>query len=301
MNVDALTYAAKPSNLDGLPYTRYRLCHGDIGDPVSIREASGMFGGGVGPDAILNFAAETHVDNSISNPRVFVETNVCGTLSLLGLAKELGIRYLQVSTDEVYGSLGPKDDPFRETTPLSPNSPYSASKAGADHLVQAWHATYGLDTVITRCSNNYGPYQFPEKLIPKAISNILQGKPVPVYGSGRNVRDWIHVEDHCRGILAALEKGKSGEVYNFGGGAEATNNRVVGAILACLGKGQVVNVADRPGHDFRYAMDYSKAWSELGWEPQHDFAEGLASTVAWYVENESWWKSMMPPDAGKDA
>ncbi|MEW5773799.1 MAG: dTDP-glucose 4,6-dehydratase [Thermodesulfobacteriota bacterium] len=301
LNFDALTYAGNRANLLPLEEEaaaaqaagrepRYRFARGDIADPAAVDAALASFA----PDAIVNFAAETHVDRSIDDPAPFVTTNVLGTQTLLTLARERKVpRFVHISTDEVYGSLGPEGR-FTEDTPLAPNSPYSASKAGADLLVRAFHHTHGLDAVITRCSNNYGPYQFPEKLIPLMISRALADRPLPVYGDGRNVRDWIHVEDHCRGVLLALEKGRPGATYNFGGAAEMENLAVVRAILAELGKPEslISFVKDRPGHDRRYAMDFSLAARELGYAPSYGFAQGIRATVAWYLEHGDWVRSV---------
>jgi len=242
------------------------------------------------PDAIINFAAESHVDRSILDSGPFIQTNIVGTQVLLDAARKHEIaRFVQVSTDEVYGSLGP-EGLFTEETPLAPNSPYSASKTAADLLVRAYHHTYGFPAITTRCSNNYGPYQFPEKLVPLFISNALADQPLPVYGKGENVRDWIHVSDHCRGIEAAWRHGKSGEVYNFGGKCELQNIEFTRRLLAVLGKPEslIKYVADRPGHDLRYAIDCSKAERELGWTPQVTFEEGLQSTVDWYRDHADW-------------
>jgi len=240
----------------------------------------------------VNFAAESHVDRSIVGALPFIETNVVGTQVMLDVARQAGVsRFIHVSTDEVYGSLGPQGA-FTESTPLAPNSPYSASKAASDLLVRAaWH-THGYPTIITRCSNNYGPYQFPEKLIPLMISNALDDKPLPVYGQGANVRDWIHVEDHCRGILAVIERGRPGEVYNLGGRSERANIDVVREILRQLGKSEslIRFVNDRPGHDLRYAIDCTKAEAELGWTRKWDFTTGLAHTIRWYRDHEDWWR-----------
>jgi dTDP-glucose 4,6-dehydratase len=287
-NLDVLTYAGNPENLAGLEdQPRYHFVRGDIADRPTVLDlvARGGF------DAIVNFAAESHVDRSIDDATPFLRTNVLGTQCLLDAARAAGVRrYIQVSTDEVYGTLGPDDAPFRETTPLTPNSPYAASKAGADLLVRAAHHTFGLDTVITRCSNNYGPYQFPEKLIPLFITNALSGIPVPVYGDGRQVRDWIHVSDHCRGIEAALRRGRAGAVYNFGGRCERYNIDVTRTILGLCGQpeGLIRHVTDRPGHDRRYAVECTKAESELGWRPTISFGEGLAATVSWYRAHAAW-------------
>ncbi|MDR0517339.1 MAG: dTDP-glucose 4,6-dehydratase [Fibromonadaceae bacterium] len=290
VNMDALTYAGNRENLsdvENLP--NYTFFCGDITSESDIYAADRLIAFDI--DAIINFAAESHVDNSIANPGVFIRTNVEGTLNLLKYACKKNIRFLQVSTDEVYGSLGP-DGYFTECTPLAPNSPYSASKAAADFLVRAWHETYKLDTVITRCSNNYGPYQFPEKLIPLALTNLMQGKKIPVYGEGLNIRDWLYVEDHCRGIMLALEKGKPGRVYNIGGNNEWKNIDIAHELVKIMGMGEVEFVTDRPGHDLRYAIDATRIREELGWEPKYDFAAGLPATVQWYKENESWWKPL---------
>lgn len=288
VNLDALTYAGNPANLADLPpqqMARYRFVHGDITDRDAVRTA---IDGGV--RAIVNFAAESHVDRSILDSGPFVRTNVIGTQILLDAAREFAVpRFLQVSTDEVYGSLGAVGY-FTETTPLAPNSPYSASKAAADLLVRTYVHTFHLDAVITRCSNNYGPYQFPEKVIPLFVSNLLRDEPVPVYGDGLNVRDWIHVQDHCRGIDMAWRNGRAGEVYNFGGEAERTNLELVHTLLRSLGKptSLIKFVKDRPGHDRRYAIDSAKAKRELGWRPQWNFEAGLAATVDWYRKNTEW-------------
>jgi dTDP-glucose 4,6-dehydratase len=287
-NLDALTYAGNPDNLaDIAGNTRYRFVKGDIADRPMVIDlvAAGKF------DAIVNFAAESHVDRSITDATPFLRANVIGTQCLLDAARAAGVpRFLQVSTDEVYGTLAPDDPEFSETTALAPNSPYAASKAGADLLVRAAHHTFGLDTVITRCSNNYGPYQFPEKLIPLFITNVLADIPVPVYGDGRQVRDWIYVEDHCRGVDTALRRGQPGEVYNFGGKSERYNIDVTRAILNLCAKPEslIGYVTDRLGHDRRYAINCTKAEVELGWHPTVSFEEGLASTVDWYQANTKW-------------
>jgi dTDP-glucose 4,6-dehydratase len=287
-NLDALTYAGNPDNLAGIDTDpRYRFVLGDVADRTLVMKlvAEGNF------DAIVNFAAESHVDRSISDATPFLRTNILGTQCLLDAARAAKVpRYVQVSTDEVYGTLEPDDPAFSETTSLAPNSPYAASKAGADLLVRAAHHTFGLDTVITRCSNNYGPYQFPEKLIPLFITNVMADIPVPVYGDGRQVRDWIYVLDHCRGIDAALRRGRPGEAYNFGGKSERYNIDVTRTILGLCGKpvSLIQYVTDRPGHDRRYAINCAKAESELGWRPTVAFDEGLAATVDWYQANETW-------------
>lgn len=292
-NLDALTYAGNRATLaaEEAESERYFFYCGDIRNRNDIDRAADFLEGR--PDAIVHFAAESHVDQSILHPGIFAETNVLGTVNLLQAAREWGCRFLQVSTDEVYGSLG-SEGFFSETTPLSPRSPYSASKASADMMVSAWHHTYGLDTVITRCSNNYGPYQFPEKLIPLALTRLMKGKSVPVYGAGLNVRDWLHVEDHCRALLLVLERGRSGEVYNVGGHNERRNIDIVRELLRLMGKGEekIEFVADRLGHDFRYAIDSSKISNELGWVPRYRFEEGLAETAKWYQEHTEWWKPL---------
>jgi dTDP-glucose 4,6-dehydratase len=285
VNLDALTYAGNPDNLrsvEGDP--RYRFVHGSICDAGKVDVLAGEV------DAVVNFAAESHVDRSLYGPVDFVRTNVEGTATLLEAAKRRGVkRFLQVSTDEVYGSL-PPTGVFRETTPLHPNNPYSATKAAGDHLALAYARTFKLDVVITRSSNNYGPNQYPEKFIPLFVTNALEGKPCPVYGDGLQIRDWLHVEDNARGILAALEKGKSGEVYNLGGGNERPNLQVAKAILKHLKKpaSLLAFVADRPGHDRRYALDSARARRTLGWAPKVPFEEGLRTTVAWYRKNPQW-------------
>ncbi len=290
-NLDLVTYAGNPANLSDVErHPHYRFVKGDIAEPKDV--ACALEGGA---DAIVNFAAESHVDRSILSAEPFVRTNVMGTLRLLEAARTLrGCRVLHVSTDEVYGALGPDDPPFTESTPLSPTSPYAASKGAADLLALAFARTHGQDVVVTRCSNNYGPYQFPEKLIPLMVTNAIEGKKLPVYGDGRQVRDWIHVEDHCDGVLAALEKGKAGEVYNFGARSERYNIDIVTRIVALLKTRPdlVEHVKDRPAHDRRYAMDASRAERELGWRPARTFEQGLADTVRWYVEHEDWWRSV---------
>ena len=286
INFDALTYAGNLENLtDLVGHPRYRFVKGDITDRQAVQDAVHL-----GVDAILNFAAESHVDRSILDSGPFIHTNVIGTQVLLDVAREAKVqRFVQVSTDEVYGSLGPTGL-FTETTPLSPNSPYSASKAASDLLVSAYHHTFGMDTVITRCSNNYGPYQFPEKLIPLFITNLMNDQQVPVYGDGMQIRDWIHVRDHASGIAAAWKKGKSGEVYNFGGRCEKANIDLTHLLLDLLGKPRTLirYVQDRLGHDRRYAIDCSKAERELGWTPQVVFDQGLKETLAWYQANTKW-------------
>ena len=283
INLDALTYCGNIENLRDVENNpNYRFVHGNICDRKLVRELVAE------SDCVINFAAESHVDNSIKHPEIFIETNVQGTLNLLQASKEIGVeRYLQVSTDEVYGSLG-KTGYFYETTPISPNSPYSASKASADMLVRAYRETYGLPTLNTRCSNNYGPYQYPEKLIPFFISQLLKGEKVPVYGDGLNVRDWLYVYDHCEAIDVVLHKGKLGEVYNIGGHNEKTNMEITHLILDAMGKDEssIKYVEDRLGHDRRYAIANDKITSELGWEPSITFEEGIKITIDWYLNNQ---------------
>jgi dTDP-glucose 4,6-dehydratase len=286
VNFDSLTYAGNLDNLTAVSeHPRYRFIRGDITDPVAVRAA---LAGGI--HSIINFAAESHVDRSIMDSGPFVRTNILGTQVLLDAARSAGIqRFVQVSTDEVYGSLGPTGL-FTEETPLAPNSPYAASKASADLLVRGYVHTFGLPALITRCSNNYGPYQFPEKLIPLFISNLLGGEQVPVYGDGLNVRDWIHVRDHCAGIERVWREGRVGEVYNLGGRSEKTNLELTHALLKALNKpaSQIRFVKDRPGHDRRYAIDCGKSERELGWRPTISFEDGLNETVAWYIQNADW-------------
>jgi dTDP-glucose 4,6-dehydratase len=320
--LDALTYAGNIANLtDVRAHPDLRFVRGDIRDAdkvATLLRAERI-------DTVVHFAAESHVDRSISGPDAFIETNVIGTHSLLKAARRVWLgdktvaahRFHHVSTDEVYGSLGPDDPAFTETTPYAPNSPYAASKAASDHLVRSYHRTYGLEVTTSNCSNNYGPYQFPEKLIALAIVNMLQGKPVPVYGDGRNIREWLHVEDHCRAVDLILQNGRSGEVYNVAGGAGVENIRLIeqlcsvvdatfssgraegtrfpnvpcarGAAAASL----ITYVADRPGHDRRYAVDDRKIADQLGYRPTIDLARGLRDTVQWYLDNESWWRAVM--------
>jgi dTDP-glucose 4,6-dehydratase len=286
INFDALTYAGNLANLaDVANDPRYTFVRGDITDRSAVLKALGD-----GVDAVIHFAAESHVDRSILDSGPFVRTNVTGTQILLDAAREKRVtRFVQVSTDEVYGTLGPTGL-FTESTPLAPNSPYSASKAAADLLVRAYHHTFGMDAVVTRCSNNYGPYQFPEKLIPLFITNLMNDQPVPVYGDGMQVRDWIHVLDHARGVEAAWRTGKAGEVYNFGGRCEMPNLHLTHKLLELLGKPKTLikYVQDRPGHDRRYAIDCSKAERELGWSPKVKFEEGLRETIDWYKANQPW-------------
>ena len=288
IDIDLLTYAGNLENLDGVPQDRHTFIRADITDPEAMERAVPE-----GADALINFAAETHVDRSILGPLAFVRTNVLGTQVLLDVARAKGVkRFVQVSTDEVYGSLGPGEPPFTEDRPPAPSSPYAASKAGADMLVLAAHHTYGQDVVITRCSNNYGPYQFPEKLIPLMLSNALEDQPLPIYGDGRQIRDWIHTDDHSRAVLAAIEKGRPGRIYNIGARNERYNIDVVREILRQLGKPQslIRHVADRPGHDRRYGIDPGRTERELGWRPQVPFEEGLARTIRWYRDHQDWWR-----------
>lgn len=286
-NFDALTYAGNPDNLTDLNSSQYTFVHGDIADADAVMSALEE-----GTDAIINFAAESHVDRSITSAAEFLRTNIIGTQVLLDAARARSVkRFVQVSTDEVMGSL-PEDTRafFTESSPFAPNSPYAASKAAAEHLVRAAHHTFGLDTVITRCGNNYGPRQFPEKFLPLAISNAINDQPIPVYGDGCNVRDWIYVDDHCRAILLALKNGKAGSVYNIGARNERRNLDVVSTLLDTLGKPKslVQFVKDRPGHDRRYAIDPSLAETELGWRPQESWDSGLRKTIDWYQQNPEW-------------
>jgi dTDP-glucose 4,6-dehydratase len=322
---DALTYAGNIDSLAGLDRDpRYVFVKGDICDEATVRALLEQHH----IDTVVHFAAESHVDRSILGPDDFIRTNIVGTHSLLKAAKALWIdkkmvaahRFHHVSTDEVYGSLGPNDPPFHEATPYAPNSPYSASKASSDHLVRAYHETYGLHTTLTNCSNNYGPYQFPEKLIPLTMVNILLGKPLPVYGDGLQVRDWLHVEDHCAAIALALTRGKPGEVYNIGGNAETTNIEIVRTLCdlvdaqfatrsdlkqafpaspAVSGKRAadlITHVRDRPGHDRRYAINYGKAERELKYAPARDLTSGLRATLDWFLGNTGWWQAVMGRD-----
>ena len=322
---DALTYAGNIENLAGLDENpRFLFVRGDICDEAAVRELLERHR----IDTIVHFAAESHVDRSILGPDDFIRTNIVGTHALLKVAKTLWVdqktvpahRFHHVSTDEVYGSLGPHDAPFHESTPYAPNSPYSATKASSDHLVRAYHETYGLDVTITNCSNNYGPYHFPEKLIPLIIINILHGKPLPVYGDGLQVRDWLHVADHCRAIALALTRGTAGQVYNIGGNSETANIDIVKTLCdlvdetfaarpdlraafpespaAAGGRAQslITFVRDRPGHDRRYAIDYRKAARELGYAPGRNLSQGLRSTLEWFLENRAWWEALLGRD-----
>ncbi|GGE03470.1 dTDP-glucose 4,6-dehydratase [Polymorphobacter glacialis] len=316
--LDSLTYAGNRANLQGA--NSAELVVGDIRDTPLVESL--LRDRGI--DTLVHFAAESHVDRSIHGPAAFIDTNILGTMSLLTAARSAWLgndakphRFHHVSTDEVYGSLGPNDPAFSETTAYAPNSPYSASKAASDHLVRAWHHTYGLQVSTSNCSNNYGPYQFPEKLIPLFLINALHGRPLPIYGDGMQIRDWLHVEDHCRGIESVLLKGRIGETYNIGGGAELPNITVIDTLCAAVDKAFETDpslkarfpdapaarniptntlkttVTDRPGHDRRYAIDERKARAELGYTPARDFETGFAATLAWYLQNESWWRSVL--------
>ncbi|MEH7010033.1 dTDP-glucose 4,6-dehydratase [Neobacillus niacini] len=292
VNLDLLTYAGNLENLKDIENApNYKFVRGDIADHEFI---NGLFKEEKF-DYVLNFAAESHVDRSITDPGIFVQTNIQGTLALLDAAKTFGVtKYLQVSTDEVYGTLG-ETGYFTEETPLAANSPYSASKAGADLLVRAYHETFGLPVNITRCSNNYGPFHFPEKLIPLMIINALNDKELPIYGDGLNIRDWLHVEDHCQAIDLVLHKGRNGEVYNVGGNNERTNIEIVKTILKHLNKPESLMkfVTDRPGHDRRYAIDATKLRTELGWSPKYNFDTGIEQTINWYLNNRDWWENII--------
>ncbi|MFQ4136195.1 dTDP-glucose 4,6-dehydratase [Nodosilinea sp. PGN35] len=313
INLDRLTYASNSENLSSLnDDPGYQLIQGDIGDFELVSSILLRYR----PDAILNFAAESHVDRSIASPETFIQTNIVGTFQLLEatrnyLSKLLPderarFRFLHVSTDEVYGSLGPTDEPFHESTPYAPNSPYSASKAASDHLVRSYHHTYEIPTLTTNCSNNYGPYQFPEKLIPLTIISALRGKQLPIYGDGQNIRDWLYVEDHCDAIYQVLQQGKLGETYNVGGLNEKTNLSVVESICNLLDElapkanfkhaSLIAFVKDRPGHDRRYAIDCEKICAQLGWRPKESFETGLLKTVKWYLENSEWVKRTQSND-----
>jgi len=317
LNFDNLTYAGNPDNLASIEKNpRYSFVQGDICDTALVSETISQFQ----PEAVVHFAAESHVDRSIDGPMAFVETNVIGTAVLLGASLKYwqlrrkkeedrsqksegnGFRFLHVSTDEVYGSLGDEGF-FTESTAYDPSSPYSASKAGSDHLVRAWHRTYGFPALITNCSNNYGPYQFPEKLIPLMIANSVDEKPLPVYGEGLNVRDWLFVEDHCDAIYSVLQHGAIGETYNIGGHNEIRNINIVNTICSILDELKprsnhqsyselITYVTDRPGHDFRYAIDASKIKTDLGWEPKETFETGIRKTIQWYLDHEDWWRKI---------
>ncbi len=310
LNVDALTYAGNLRSLDDVAgSSRYEFVQANICDRPRMDSLFERFS----PDAVLHLAAESHVDRSIDGPAAFIQTNIVGTYTLLEVTRSYSsklegerknrFRFLHVSTDEVYGSLGEKGA-FTESTPYDPHSPYSASKASSDHLARAWHDTYGLPVLVTNCSNNYGPYQFPEKLIPVVILRALRGEPIPVYGDGKNIRDWLYVVDHAEALLAVLKKGTVGQTYNIGGNNERTNIELVELLCTILDelrpredgisyREQITFVTDRPGHDRRYAIDASKIRSELGWTPKQDHSSGFQKTVAWYLENEPWWQSIL--------
>ena len=304
LNYDKITYAGNPTNLKSIKKSkRYTFINGDICDSKNVEKNIFEFS----PDAIVHFAAESHVDRSIEDPSSFINTNIVGTAIMLKEATKYfainnSFKFLHVSTDEVYGSLG-KVGYFNEDTPYNPSSPYSASKASSDHLVAAWTKTYNLPSIITNCSNNYGPYQFPEKLVPLIISNCVDEKSLPIYGDGQNIRDWLYVKDHCSALYQILKKGKIGEKYNIGGNNEITNIEIAKTICSIMDKikplskekkySQLITfVKDRPGHDFRYAVDSSKLKNDLGWEPHENFKSGIKKTVNWYIENEDWWREL---------
>lgn len=320
VNLDKLSYAGNISSLDAyINHRHHSFAQVDLCDPAALREIFQTYQ----PDAVMHLAAESHVDRSIDGPGDFIQTNILGTYNLLQAAREhwsfrisdagvsenpasalrkSAFRFLHVSTDEVYGSLGPNDPGFSETTPYSPHSPYSASKASSDHLARAWHDTYGLPVIVTNCSNNYGPYQFPEKLIPVVILKCLRGEPIPIYGKGENIRDWLYVGDHCSALRAVLEKGIPGETYNIGGNNEQTNLNLVQHICAQLDELQpgmrpyeslISFVTDRPGHDLRYAIDSTKIRTQLGWEPRETLQTGMHKTIQWYLEHQVWWQDIL--------
>jgi len=310
LNFDKLTYAANTKNLSTIDKkTNYSFIKGDIVDSNKISDSINKFN----PDIIINFAAESHVDRSIDGPKEFIKTNILGTYELLQCSlnyynnldreQKSSFRFIHVSTDEVYGSLG-TNDYFTEETPYAPSSPYSASKASSDHLVNAWYHTFGLPTMVTNCSNNYGPYQFPEKLIPLIIISCLQGQELPIYGDGKNIRDWLYVQDHCLALDCVINNGKIGETYNIGGNEEKTNLEIVNTICNVLDKKKplqdgslysdsIVYVKDRPGHDFRYAIDPSKIKNELNWQPKYKFEDAIIHTIDWYINNKSWWEEII--------
>ncbi len=285
--LDALTYAGDKKNLDGLDSSRVELVEGNICDEAIVDKLAGAC------DAVVHYAAETHVDNSVHKPWPFVETNIVGTYQILEACRKHNKRLHHISTDEVYGDLELDDPKFTETTPYNPSSPYSSTKAGSDMLVRAWVRSFGIQATISNCSNNYGPYQHVEKFIPRQITEILEGRKPKLYGTGENIRDWIHAEDHSSAVLAILEKGKIGDTYMIGANGEKTNKEVLELILEIMGKDKTEyeHVTDRPGHDLRYAIDSSKLGSELGWKPKYtDFKTGLTATIEWYKQNEAWWK-----------
>tara|TARA_Y100001935_G_scaffold31516_1_gene24771 strand:- start:1664 stop:2719 length:1056 start_codon:yes stop_codon:yes gene_type:complete len=305
VNLDKMTYAGNKDNLSTIDHDNYHFIKGDICNQSTVRNILEKYN----PDVLVHFAAESHVDRSIDGPVEFVNTNIVGTMNLLhesnqwlkklSCEKKDSFRFLHISTDEVYGSLG-VEGKFLESTPYDPSSPYSASKAGSDHLVRSWFRTFDFPAIITNCSNNYGPYQFPEKLIPLMIINSLKGKDLPIYGNGMNIRDWLYVHDHCRAIQMVIEKGQLGETYNIGGNNEITNIQIVKHICSILDKEtplrsgksfseRIVFVDDRPGHDYRYAIDSSKIKENLGWEPLETFETGIEKTISWYIDNKTWW------------
>jgi dTDP-glucose 4,6-dehydratase len=307
VNVDKMTYAATEGSTKSIADSpRYTFEHADICDIDRIAEVFLEYS----PDAVMHLAAESHVDRSIDGPAAFIHTNLIGTFTMLEAARAAGVqRFHHISTDEVFGSLGPNDPAFTETTPYDPRSPYSASKAGSDHLVRAWGETYDLPVLVTNCSNNYGPFHFPEKLIPLVTIRALHGEPLPVYGKGDNIRDWLHVEDHAAALITVVERGTPGETYNVGGKAERTNLEVVETLCDLVDelagpldsgasrRSLITFVADRPGHDQRYAIDQTKIQRDLGWEPQHTFDTGLRSTVQWYLDNQPWWQPLRDKQA----
>ena len=310
LNFDKMSYAANPNNLSSLScIKRYSFFKGDIKNFEEIKSAINAFK----PTVIVNFAAESHVDRSIDGPQEFIDTNIIGTYKLLqssldyydslSLDSKKNFKFIHISTDEVYGSLG-KEGSFSETSPYNPSSPYSASKASSDHLVNAWYHTFNLPTIITNCSNNYGPYQFPEKLIPLMIISCLNGKELPIYGDGKNIRDWIYVKDHCKALNFIINNGEPGETYNIGGNEEKTNLEIVNIICRVLDRkiplknglkysNSIIYVKDRPGHDFRYAIDSSKIKNKLNWQPEYKFEDAISSTIEWYIENQSWWNEIL--------
>ena len=310
LNFDKMTYAANPNNLSSLScIKRYSFLKGDINNFEEITSAINAFK----PTVIVNFAAESHVDRSIDGPQEFIDTNIIGTYKLLqssldyydslSLECKKKFKFIHISTDEVYGSLG-KEGSFSEISPYKPSSPYSASKASSDHLVNAWYHTFNLPTIITNCSNNYGPYQFPEKLIPLMIISCLNGKELPIYGDGKNIRDWLYVKDHCKALNFIINNGEPGETYNIGGNEEKTNLEIVNTICRVLDRkiplknglkysNSIIYVKDRPGHDFRYAIDSSKIKNKLNWQPEYKFEDAISSTIEWYIENQSWWNEIL--------
>lgn len=291
VNLDKLTYAGRGNNLKDIEDNeKYHFVKGDICNLDLVKETIKKYS----VDAIMHLAAESHVDRSIDDAEAFIMTNAVGTFSMLEAAKEFDLRFHHVSTDEVFGDLTETDEPFNEKTPYDPHSPYSASKAASDHLVSSYIRTHEVKATISYCSNNYGPYQFPEKLIPLFVTNLIDGKKVPVYGEGKNIRDWLHVNDHCKALLVILEKGKIGESYCIGGDSEKTNLELTKTILSHMNadESSIEYVKDRPGHDFRYATNCTKIANELGWKPDHNFEQGIIETIQWYKENEAWWRPL---------